>query len=70
MGDDSWSIGCRAYASGKQRLQRTAEARTHHWLNVLDRSRHFVFLIEQVPVRFFREAGLPTSRQPGPCAGR
>lgn len=25
MGDDSWSIGCRAYAFGRQRLQRAAE---------------------------------------------
>ena len=63
MGDDSWSIGCRAYAFGKQRLQRTAEARTYNWLNVLDQSHHFVFLIENVPVRFFRGAAdEPTSR--------
>ena len=56
MGDDSWSVGCRAYAFGKQRLQRTAEGRTHNWLTVLDQSHHFVFLIENVPVRFFRGA--------------
>ena len=24
MGDDSWSVGCRAYAFGKQRLRRAA----------------------------------------------
>ena len=63
MGDDSWSVGCRAYAFGKQRLQRTAEARTHKWLTVLDQSHHFVFLIENVPVRFFRGAAdEPTAR--------
>ncbi len=63
MGDDSWSVGCRAYAFGKQRLQRTAEARTCDWLTVLDGSHHFVFLIENVPVRFFRGAAdEPTAR--------
>ena len=54
MGDDSWSVGCRAYAFGKQRLRRAASARVHSWLSVMDDSHHFVFLIEQVPVRFYR----------------
>ncbi len=63
MGDDTWSIGCRAYAFGRQRLQRAAERGTHNWLTVLDGSHHFVFLIEDVPVRFFRgSADDPTSR--------
>ena len=54
MGDDSWSVGCRAYAFGKQRLKRVAESGSHAWLTVLDDSHHFVFLIDQVPVRFYR----------------
>ncbi|WP_158743989.1 hypothetical protein [Acidisphaera sp. L21] len=54
MGDDSWSVGCRAYAFGKQRLRRVADAGGHAWLTVLDDSHHFVFLIDQVPVRFYR----------------
>lgn len=54
MGDDSWSVGCRAYAFGKQRLKRVAESRNHPWLRVMDDSHHFVFLIDQVPVRFYR----------------
>ena len=54
MGDDSWSVGCRAYAFGKQRLKRVADSRKHSWLRVMDDSHHFVFLIEQVPVRFYR----------------
>jgi hypothetical protein len=54
MGDDNWSVGCRAYAFGKQRLKRVAESKAHDWLRVMDDSHHFVFLIEQVPVRFYR----------------
>ena len=54
LGDDSWSVGCRAYAFGKQRLRRVARARVHPWLSVMDDSHHFVFLIEKVPVRFYR----------------
>ena len=54
MGDDNWSVGCRAYAFGKQRLKRVAGSGTHAWLRVMDDSHHFVFLIDQVPVRFYR----------------
>ena len=63
MGDDTWSVGCRAYAFGKQRLQRVAEGGAYNWLTVLDQSHHFVFLIQDVPVRFFRgSADEPTTR--------
>ena len=63
MGDDPWSVGCRAYAFGRQRLRRAAERGTYNWLTLLDQSHHFVFLIETVPVRFFRgSADEPTSR--------
>ena len=63
MGDDSWSVGCRAYAFGKQRLKRAATSRVHSWLSVMDDSHHFVFLIEKVPVRFYRGfAEEPTAR--------
>jgi hypothetical protein len=54
MGDDNWSVGCRAYAFGRQRLKRVAESGAHAWLRVMDDSHHFVFLIDQVPVRFYR----------------
>ncbi len=63
MGDDSWSVGCRAYAFGKQRLKRVADSREHSWLRVMDDSHHFVFLIDEVPVRFYRGfAEEPTAR--------
>jgi hypothetical protein len=54
MGDDAWSVGCRAYAFSRHRLRRTAEAGHYPWLRILDESHLFVFLIEQVPVRFYR----------------
>jgi len=54
MGDDNWSVGCRAYAFGRQRIRRVAESGAHPWLNVMDDTHHFVFLIDQVPVRFYR----------------
>jgi hypothetical protein len=63
LGDDAWSIGCRAYAFSRHRLQRAAEAGDHPWLRVLDASHHFVFLIDDVPVRFYRGAADdPTDR--------
>ncbi len=63
MGDTTWSVGCRAYAFGQQRMRRVAERRTYNWLSVLDQSHHFVFLVEDVPVRFFRgPADEPTAR--------
>ncbi len=63
LGDDPWSVGCRAYAFGKHRLARAALSGSHNWLGVLDESNAFVFLIEDVPVRFYRGmADEPTSR--------
>jgi hypothetical protein len=63
IGDDNWSVGCRAYSFGKQRLKRVAGSGAHAWLRVMDDSHHFVFLIDQVPVRFYRGlADDPTAR--------
>ena len=63
MGDDAWSVGCRAYAFGRQRLRRAVEQRSHNWLTLLDESHHFVFMIGDVPIRFFRGAAdEPTNR--------
>jgi hypothetical protein len=63
LGDDPWSVGCRAYAFGKHRLARAATSGQHNWLGVLDESHAFVFLIEDVPVRFYRGlAEEPTAR--------
>jgi hypothetical protein len=62
-GDDAWSIGCRAYAFSKHQLSRAAEGGRYSWLGVLDETHHFVFLIEGVPVRFYRgDAEDPSKR--------
>jgi hypothetical protein len=62
-GDDAWSIGCRAYSFSRNRLRGAAEGGRYPWLGVLDETQHFVFLIEGVPVRFFRgDAEEPTRR--------
>lgn len=62
-GDDAWSIGCRAYSFSRNRLRRAAEAGRYPWLGILDETHHFVFLIDGVPVRFFRgDAEEPTRR--------
>ena len=51
------------YAFSRHRLQRAAEIGEHTSLTVLDASLHFVFLIDRVPVRFYRGAADdPTDR--------
>src|SRR3982750_1941515 len=67
LGDDPWSVGCRAFAFGRHRLKRAAQSGEYPWLEVLDDSAHFVFLIggngAGVPVRFYRGlADEPTGR--------
>jgi hypothetical protein len=62
-GDDAWSIGCRAYSFSRNRLRQAAEGGRYPWLSVLDATHHFVFLVDGVPVRFFRgDAEEPTKR--------
>jgi hypothetical protein len=62
-GDDPWSIGCRAYSFSRNRLRQAAEGGRYRWLAVLDATHHFVFLIDGVPVRFFRgDAEEPSKR--------
>jgi hypothetical protein len=53
-GDDPWSVGCRAYSFSRHQVKAAAEAGRYPWLKVLDATHHFVFLIDGVPVRFFR----------------
>src|SRR3954468_2359852 len=71
LGDDPWSVGCRAFAFGRHRLKRAASSGDYPWLEVLDDSAHFVFVIGSnghgVPIRFYRGAAdQPTERTPPP----
>jgi hypothetical protein len=62
-GDDAWSIGCRAYSFSRHQVRAAAETGRYPWLKVLDGTQHFVFLIDGVPVRFYRgDADEPTRR--------
>ncbi len=62
-GDDAWSIGCRAYSFSRNQLRQAATTGRYNWLGVLDETHHFVFLVEGVPVRFFRgDAAEPSKR--------
>ncbi len=54
LGDESWSVGCRTYAFGKQRLKRVVASRQQSWFRVMDDSHHLVFVLDQLPVRFYR----------------
>src|SRR3954447_20486617 len=67
LGDDPWSVGCRAFAFGRHRLERAAQSGEYPWLEVLDDSAHFVFVIgsngQGGPVLFYRGAADdPTER--------
>jgi hypothetical protein len=62
-GDDPWSVGCRAYSFSRHQVKAAAEAGRYPWLRVLDATHHFVFLIDGIPVRFYRgDAEDPTKR--------
>lgn len=62
-GDDAWSVGCRAYSFSRHQLSAASRTGRYPWLKVLDATHHFVFLIEGVPVRFYRgDADDPTKR--------
>jgi hypothetical protein len=54
IGDDAWSVGCRAYSFSRHQVRRAAASGRYAWLKVLDATQHFVFLIDGVPIRFYR----------------
>ena len=53
IGDDAWTLGCKAFAYGKFRIVEADETDTHPWLRIVDSSMQFVFTIGAVPVRFY-----------------
>ncbi|MCQ8278052.1 hypothetical protein NFI95_06280 [Acetobacteraceae bacterium KSS8] len=63
LGDDGWSVGCRAYAFGRKRLREAADKGSHPWLSIRDSSNRFIFRIGEVDVRFFRGSAEEPSRR-------
>ncbi|HYG49229.1 MAG TPA: hypothetical protein VD846_14955 [Allosphingosinicella sp.] len=54
VGDDNWTLGCRAYKFGQFRITEAHNADRLPWLNIIDPSMRFIFGIGLVPVRFYR----------------
>lgn len=54
IGDDSWSLGCRAFQCQRHQILMAHKIGLFDWLAVLDPSKHFVFRIGDVPMRFYR----------------
>jgi hypothetical protein len=53
-GDNGWTLGCSAYQFARHRITVAADEARFGWLSLLDRSMHFVFKIDEVPVRFYK----------------
>jgi len=63
IGDDGWTLGCRASQFGRFRILAAVDGEVFPWLGVIDRSRRLIFTIGEVPVRIYRgEADEPTDR--------
>lgn len=63
VGDDSWTLGCRAFQFARFRIIEAFTEAKYPWLSVHDMSRQFVFKIGNVPVRFYHGgADDPTTR--------
>ena len=53
-GDDSWSLGCRAFARTRNLISTKALAGDWPWLTVINPGKRFIFAIGAVPIRFYR----------------
>jgi hypothetical protein len=63
IGDDNWVLGCRAFQAARHQIMSAAETEGFEWLEVVDHSKHLIFKIGEVPVRFYRGlAEEPTTR--------
>lgn len=63
IGDDNWVLGCRAFQAARHQIISTAGTDGFDWLEIVDSSKHLIFKIGEVPVRFYRGlAEEPTTR--------
>ena len=53
-GDSSWSLGCRCFDRGRNRLNQAWKGQIWDWLTVTDPSLHFRFKIGNVECSFYR----------------
>lgn len=57
VGDDPWTLGCRAYAFSKFRIQEAIDSGEYPWLGSIDPGMQFTFRIGKVPFRFYSGPG-------------
>lgn len=53
-GDDVWALGCRGFARARNLLLSKFQSGEWSWFRVIDPSKHFIFAIGSVPIRFYR----------------
>lgn len=54
IGDDEWVLGCRAFQACCYAISTRALSGETGWLFITDSSRHFMFRVGQIPLRFYR----------------
>jgi hypothetical protein len=63
IGDDGWTLGCRAFQFARFQISKAAETAGFEWLSIMDPSKQFIFKIGDVPLRFYKgEADVPSDR--------
>jgi hypothetical protein len=63
IGDDGWVLGCRAFQAARYQIISAAGTEGFEWLEIVDPSKHLIFSVGGVPVRFYRGlAEEPTTR--------
>lgn len=54
IGDDGWTLGCCAFQFSRFEILKAASAGELSWLTIQDASKHLIFKVGEVPVRFYR----------------
>lgn len=63
IGDDGWTLGCKAFQYARFQIAKAAETSGFEWLTIMDPSKQFIFKIGDVPVRFYKgDADEPSER--------
>lgn len=54
VGDNPWTLGCRAYAFAKHQILKAVDEGKHAWLQIVDGGQQFTFRVGAIPIRFYR----------------